>query len=404
VKKIIVALMVITFSAALFAVDVDEEKDQKFTISGFAKSGLMWEKEEKVAKDPKESVRLGSRNDDAGDQAGRFRLDMEYANGNMGAKVRFQWDNWREVGMAPTWWQYAFGYGNFFDDQLTLAIGKLGASPWGTGGPEMWKELEVSNAGGVRFEIKPNIVPGELNVGFVLNWVNGSQDQGLSTIDVTLWELLRESVLGISYTHDYFLVRFAYRLDSELDTRPGSGLTGGVKEGDDLIYRYEERILKNYLPGMQIWGLGSFEGVGAAEEAKSVIRFVNWLFTQYEPEDMFGLNTPFTAQIRFGYDVVSNRSILHFKPSFYWNFFDKFVSVGAAFLYGQDFGEGKLYPGAPYTYMEIEPKLQVNFSPNAYAAFVYNFRREYINKESEQPGQSPIEQFQWMNLRFGVTF
>jgi hypothetical protein len=363
---------------------------QELTINAEVRTGLLWEKEEKVAQDTDEKVGLGSK-DDAGNDTGRFQLDMQYTILNMGVKTRLRWDNWNNNQVAPEW-NYAFLYGDFFNNQFTLSAGKLGASPWGTGGPEMWKELEITKFGGMRFEYKPAFVPGELNIGFVLNWTDGSKDQGVSRA-VTLADLLRESVLGVSYVHDYFLVRFAYRLDSELDVRPGSMSSGGVDEGDDLIYRVEERILKNYLPGFQIWALGFWAGVGA--ESDIFVKSENWLFTEYAHEW-------FTAQIRFGFDVVSNRSILHFKPSFYWNFFEKLLTVGASFWYGQDFGEGKMYPGAPYTYMEIEPKLQVNFNPNTYAAFAYNFRREYINKEHEQPGYAPINQRQWMNLRVGL--
>ncbi|MDR2702333.1 MAG: hypothetical protein LBB72_07875 [Spirochaetaceae bacterium] len=358
-------------------------------ISGEAKTGFLWEKTEKVGKDPEEKVRLGSL-DDAGDDQGRFRLNLEYTEGNVGFKIRIEYDKWAEGGPSKWPWSYAFGYVNSFEDQLTFSIGKLGSSPWGTGGPEKWKELEVMDkGGGVRVEYKPYYLPG-LNVGFVLNWFNGSSDRGYSR-NPTILDLLQESVLGVSYVNDYFLFRFAYRLDNELDQRPGSGIVV-PREGDDLIYRIEEKVLNNYLKGLKIWALGVYEGVGSEDD--SCIHFENWLFTEFAPEW-------FTAQIRFGYDVIATRSVVHLKPSYYHHFFDRFLTLGASFLWAQDFGDSKVYPGSPYWKMELEPKVQLNFQ-NAYIAFVYIMNREYIH---ETPlADPPINQTQRMNLRFGMWF
>jgi hypothetical protein len=377
-------MILAAFSVGVFA--------QEFTVDGEAKSGLLWTKDEDGINDAKEEVRLGSK-DDAGNGSGRFRLNMDYRNagGAMGFKIRLNWENWSQNAPKVPDFPYAFGYGNFLDDQLTLSVGILGASPWGTGGPEMWKELDVSNQGGMRVEVKPNIVPG-LNVGFILNYFNSPREAG-NEVELTLAEILKESVLGISYTHEYFMARLAYRLDSEYDQR----VRGVVKEGDELVYRVEERIIQNYLPGFQIWALGYFAGVGA--ETEECISFTNWLFVQYAPD-------LFTAQVRFGFDIYHNRTLLYVRPNFYWNFFDKFLVAGAMFQFGQDFGEGKVHPGSPFYNIMVEPKIQVNFSPTAYVAFAYNWYRVYTRETESyiQKGKQPIKQTQWMNLYMGLTF
>jgi len=380
-KKIFVVLLAAAFTVSAFA--------QELKLSGEAKTGVFWQETRTEGDTEKKPavVKLHSK-DDAGGEEGRFRLNMDYDNGNnTGFRARIQWDTWKNS--APDW-SYAFGYGNFFEDQMTVSVGKLGGSPWGTGGPEKWKELEVSRYGGMRVEWKPAFIPGDLNVGFVLNYLDDPNEASINR-DATLWDILRESVLGISYVHDLFLVRFAYRLDCDLDS---AQRMDGKKEGDKLIYRVEERALGNLLPGLQIWALGVYAGVGAEEE--QFYSFENWLFLQYAPD-------LFTAQIRVGYDYISSRSILHVKPTFYLNLFDKLISLGASFWYGQDYGDSKIFKGSPYAFMEVEPKLQLNFQ-SSYIAFVYNWRTEYVNWILQMGNADPIKQTQWMNLRFCIYF
>jgi len=383
----------------IFAVMTANAQDLgQFTFDGFVRTGFLWEKNERIGQPAETKMSLRSLNDDAGTGHGRIRMNFGYAINNVGIKGRIQWDNWQIERKSPDW-PYLFGYINAFQDQFTMSLGKLGASPWGTGGPEKYKELESvsdgSGGGGVRFEYKPLFAPG-LNVGFVLNWYNGSTDRGINR-DVTLLDLLQETVFGIAYEHEYFLVHFEYRLDSEIDQRPGSGnQSGGAKEGDDLIYRLEERVLKNYLPDFKIWALGVYQGVGADD---IYLRFENWFFAEYAPE--WG-----TAQIRLGYDVVSATSILHVKPSYYHNFFDKLIQVGASFYLANDFGDNRINKDAPYTEMRITPKLQVNFPGivNAYAVFEYEFKQIYKQPQPNNIPNPPIERFQTMNLRFGMAF
>jgi len=386
-KNIIIAVLLIVISTALSA----QETEQNFSINAFSRSGIDWEKTQLKGTDADpEKVTMKSR-DDAGSGQGRFRLEMEYFRNNMGIKSRLQWDNWRAT--SPDW-IYAFVYGNFFEEQLTVSVGKLGGSPWGTGGPEMWKELEISQqGGGMRAEFKPAVVPG-LNAGFILNYFNHPNDQGWpSDKPLTLVEILKESVLGVSYTHDLFLVRFAFRFDSEVDRVAGNGAIKSDGE-EEYAFRIEEKVLANLLPGFQIWALGTGLGLGA--EDKSVLILQNWLFAQYDPQW-------FTAQIRLGYDFTQSRGILHVKPSFYWKFFDNLLNAGISLWFGQDFGENKMYEGSPFLYWELEPKIQLNFRSSSYIAFAYNFRQEYKGANMAVAGHDPLYQTQWMNLRYCLT-
>jgi len=395
-KKIGIALL-----AALVVISAawGQDGERTFKIASFARSGVLWTNTQTQGRDPEEAVNLGSL-DDSGNGQGRWRMEMEYDHGNnMGVKTRLQWDDWRS---STPQWIYAFVYGNFFQDQLSLSVGKLGGSPWGSGGPEMWKELEIStNGGGMRAEYKPSFVPGSLNVGVVLNYFNFANDQGWSADKpYTLLEILKESVIGASYEHpDYGLVRFAVRLDSEADRVSGSGAP--VSNGEEeILYRIEEKMIEQKLPGFKVWALGY--GIGLGNE--DVFKLENWLFTEYAPPDLGNLTTPFTAQIRFGYDHTHKRQLVHVKPSFYWQFFDKLLSVGASFWYGQDFGM-KIYEGSPYSFIEAEPKIQVKFGSNSYVAFAYVFRQEYVQEiEDGDNTVGPIKQTQKMNLRFSLQF
>ena len=382
-KKLIVLFLTLIISVSAFT--------QEFIVSGEAKSGVLWEKLEDRQQDSDnyEKVRLHSK-DDAGSSFGRFRLNLDYTNasGNMGFRARLQWDEYNNTQAGPTW-PYAFGWGSFFTDQLTISVGRLGGSPWSTGGPEMWRELEVSRFGGMRVEYKPSFIPGNLNIGFVLNWIDDVADAG-HTKDPTLLDLLQESVLGLSYKHDYFMIRFAYRFDSPLDA--GAARAGGDgQEGTKFIYRVEEYMLSKLLSGLSIWALGEIIGIGADDMASNFFTR-NWLFIQYAPPNL-------VAQVRLGYDVTENRSLFYAKPYFQYNFFNGLLVPSILFGYAQDFGKAKIYPGSPYSYIEVEPKLQVNFAPGAYVAFSYYYKMEY--KFAVSP---PEQQSQWMNLRFGLTF
>ena len=392
-KKLFVLLLTVFFSVASFA--------QEFTISGEAKTGVIWQQIEDRLPVPLKyadnGVRLGSK-DDAGSNDGRFRINMEYtsASGNLGFKARLNWENFNNGPTDGPHWTYGFGYGNFFDNQLTLSLGKLGASPWGSGGPEMWRELEITRTGGIRFEWKPNFVPGDLNIGFVLNSYDDIADAGLEDDrEPNLIDFLSETVLGASYKNDWFMARVAYRFDGELDQGAArSGLTI-KKEGTKLVYRLEEYALKEAVPDMSVWALGEFMGIGS-EAPEDTFSTRNWLFFQYAPDD-------FTAQVRFGLEATGLKLHLFVRPSFSYKFFDGLLVPGIDFSYANDFGEHKIVPDSKYLYFEIRPKIQVNFAQGAYVAIEYSYKLE--NKFGKQePPVLPEQQTQWINLRAGITF
>jgi hypothetical protein len=106
----------------------------------------------------------------------------------------------------------------------------------------------------------------------------------------------------------------------------------------------------------------------------------------------------FTAQLRLGYDALSQRSIFSARPSFYYNLFGNFINVGASFEFAQDFGDGKIYKDSPYLRMVAEPMLKVNFG-SAYAALVYQYRNEY-----HTIGKDEITTIHAVNLRVVYTF
>jgi hypothetical protein len=354
---------------------------QELLISGEIKTGFFYFSKQTGNQDPVSEGFVHNSEDDSGEQLllnpvnrsqGRFRLNLQFEKENIGMKVRFQQLEWRDSSVPL--WSYAFAYGDFIEDQLKISIGKLGDSPWASGGPEMWKELDTRI--GIRTEYKPRFLPG-LNVGFVLNDMDDQATQ--SGRQQTIGDIFMESVLGFGYTNDYLDLRLAYRLDSECD----------YTDGDKMIYRIEEKVIQQYLPGFQIWANGSYEGLRS--EGLRSLWLVNWLYVQYAPE-------LFTAQIRLGYDALDKRGIFYVRPSFYYNFFEKFLNVGASFEFGQDFGDNKLYKDSPYLRMVVEPMIRVNFG-SAYIAFVYQYRNEY-----HTTGVDEITTVHAANLRAVYTF
>jgi hypothetical protein len=372
---------------------------QDFTVSGEMKTGILWNRYETQLVDPKEETMSGSK-DDAGTGPGRFRVNVEYFNPdiNVGFKFRTNWERWDSATSEQVpQWPYAFGYAKLLDRQITLSMGKLGASPWGTGGPEMWRELEALGTGsGIRVEVEPHAVSG-LNVGFVLNQFNGAREKW-GQKPVPFYEYLCESVLGASYTHEWFHARTAIRFDSQTDskTRESDGL-----EGLDLVYRLEEYALGRYMQGLKLWALGYISGIGASEESRVLFDTRNWMFAEYAP-------SLFTAQIRFGLDAIKDKRTLYIRPSVYFNLFDKFIKVGASFEYTKLFFDvATNYKDTWFNKIEVRPLVQFNLGSNVVAALEYSFWREYQNyygTEYEKQGLEPLIQNQWVNLRVGVTF
>ena len=417
-KKFLAVILITIFPIALFA----QEGEPSLKLSGEVKTGMYWEqyqyqgiaKDVEINGDPaKEPIKVYSA-DNAGPHQGRFRLNLDYDNGkNFGMKGRIQWENWTNTDSQQPLWQYAFGYGNFFDDRLTVAVGKLGASPWGIDGPDYWRELEQYRyGGGMRIEWKPSFVSvGHLNAGFVLNWFDSEKENRTAT----MMDILRESVLGASYAHDAFAIRLAYRLDSDYD------LQNGNARGDELVFHLEENLLGDLLPGMKVYAIGWYRGLFAKDSQFNSL--MNWVYAEYDPPELFDLDTPFSASLRLGFDYLGfdydgayaetehdvgplkgPRGEFHVSPSFYWHFFEKLLDVGVMFSFRQDFGENKVWEGSPYQQIELEPKVQLNLA-TAYIALAYNWKQEYVPGDyAQRKSKDPTKQTQSINLRFCIYY
>ncbi|GBU27134.1 hypothetical protein R84B8_00659 [Treponema sp. R8-4-B8] len=364
-KIILMAVFALLFTAGIYA--------QTLEVSGEMKTGLYWEKVETPDK-VEEKARIHN-NDDAGPNEGRFRMNLHMKKDIIGMKVRFEQTAWSMS--QPNQWAFAFAYGNFIDEQLRIVAGKLGESPWAAGGPDIWQELD--NQIGVRTEIKPKILPG-LNIGFVLNtWNNANYYPEKNT----LTDILMESVLGISYTNDYFHGRFCYRLDGESDVY-------NVNEGMEMMYRLEERALRKVVDGLSIWVNGWWRGIGTENEDDDLVTriYTNWFYAQWAPRN-------FTAQLRVGYHIGVKYNELHTRVSFYYNILD-WLSLGAAFNFRIDAGDVSI-KDVPYRFWNVEPQIRATFAPNTYVAFVYSFENEPLDPVNNK-------QTQKINLRTVFTF
>ena len=365
-------------AAAVAAAD-----DAEMNFSGEVKTGVFWRLIEETGRENTNEARLEN-NDDAGPGGtpGRIRLDGELLKDTIGFKMRWEVYDYRGTNIAP-WWAYAYAYGDFIDEQLRLSGGRLGQSPWSTGGPELWDELD--NRAGMRVEVKPRILEG-LNVGFVLNTWNfegGSSSR-------TLVGLIQESILGLSYTHEYFHIRAAYRFDSDEDMNLSTGTP--LSEGHDFVYRVEERILNNYVEGLSIWANGRLLGMMAEQVERT--QYINWLYIGYAP-DFF----PLDAQLRTGVDVFYEAWCFKIKPVVSYGITD-FLRLGVTFLYEKEFGELALSKDAPYKTLAVEPLIRVTFT-NMYVDLAYRFQRENRGIYS---GMDIVRRTNWVNLRFVYTF
>jgi hypothetical protein len=287
----------------------------------------------------------------------------------------------------------------------------MGDSPWGAGGPDLWTELDTTM--GMRFEFMPQFIPfikpGSLNIGFVLNNFDGSAEQiAHYGGKITLESILGESVLGIAYTHDFFHVRLAYRMDSLTD--------GDISE--QFVYRMEERIIHKYLPGFQIIANGYWKGLNPravyAEginpddvDPREGTEFYNWAYIHYDPPILFSpLDMSYIAQFRLGYDSINNtRKKIYVKPGFYLTFLNNFFHIGAAFEYAGDVGELRVDANAPYLHWYIEPEIRLNLYANSYIALVYRYYNDYEFRNPDlSVGGAVNTKTHWLNLRVLFTF
>jgi len=395
-------------AVALAAVIAAGAAAQEIIVSGEFKTGFYMEQEQIGTNPPEAQGMMKNTDGDSGQGEGRARLALQFSYQNIGLRVMFQQESFGKQSASPKW-GFAYAYGNLFNDQLKISAGLLGESPWGTGGPELLWDLETNpdkiGLMGIRFEYKPFFAPG-LNVGFVFN--QPDQNLSKSPSKQTFGELLQESVLGVSYEHEYFAVRFGYRLDSEVDTYQ----MNRKNEGARMVYRLEERVLGAMLDGMKIWLNGYYYGIGAEEKQPSYLQ--NWLYAEYDTEKFIAHfdvllsvnqeynNSAFTPAARKGY------SSLEFWPYFYWKFLNNLVHAGVRFGLGLEFGDGKVYKDSPYQFITIEPQVKLMLHTNTYIAFVYNFTNSYAWPTAQDVELAvkagDISQKHSINLRAVYTF
>jgi hypothetical protein len=335
----------------------------------------------------------------------------------------------------PTW-NFAYIYGNLFEEQLKISVGILGESPWGSGGPKLRTELEsreyiayndlsrdaymaVEGLIGMRFEYKPSYIHG-LNVGFVLN----QSDQVPGDVnDQTFGDVLRESVVGLAYENDYFAIRAGYRFDSIADK-----YTNKMNEGGRFTYRLEERFLKTIFDGMQLSLNGSYYGIGNEKrkiekiiggqpvmiELGSGEYSINWLYWLWDAESFIAkFDACFSIHQSYNNEEVlpterQEYQSLEVLPAFYYKFFNNLLQAGVRLGFGMEFGPGRTYIDAPYQYIFVEPLLRLNISSNAYLAAVYNYTDKYAapwfypTGIAVQPGDKSVKHS--VNIRAAFTF
>jgi hypothetical protein len=286
---------------------------------------------------------------------------------------------------------FGYVYGNLFDSQLKISAGLLGESPWATGGPELFRELEYTGDGfsimGIRTEWKPNFLPG-LNLGFVLN---RADDNMPSDAKELFADLFLESIAGIAWEHEYFAFRFAYRFDRGIDS-PMANVVG-----QRLVYRVEERILDKLLPGLSISANGYSQGIGAVGKGSgrgTRCYIENWLYISYDSEYYTaGLN------VRYMDDFLNNGQQLEFKPSFYWKFFNNFLAAGLMGGLEMGFNNGKSFQDTFYNFWFIEPQVKANINSNLYVALVYRY-----TSGTYETSRNKDQTTNWVNIRLVYTF
>jgi len=387
IKKI-AALSLILLAAGLYA----QSNDTELIITGEIKTGVYWERVEYENRDfiapGDEFVQLGNNDGDSGFPGqGRFRLNMNLFNNqlNLGVKVRYEQNDFSKPDFNMG---FAFVYGDFLNNQLRFSFGKLGESPWSAGGPDIWQELDSEV--GFRTEFKPNFLKG-LNIGFVINdygGTSGIKETLYYYYEDTLLDILKETVVGASYTNDFFHARFSWRFDADADVYNDDQI------GMEMMYRLEERILRKYVPGLEIWANGWWMGIGPDDRVKKddYQNFRNYFYVKYAP-------SLFLSELRLGMDIFSMRQKLTARGTFYFNIFP-WLYIGPAVTYQTELGENRTVEGVAFNKIIVEPQIRVSF-PNGYFAFVYNYEWDYVKEATPDPVLKETQKF---NLRFVLNF
>ena len=350
-------------------------------LDGEVRTGIFWRREmNELGVVELEETRM-HHNSDAGSHEGRFRLNMHLSHQNLGVRLRFQQDRWpmHEPARFPI--QHIYAYGNILDDQLRVSFGNLGDSPWAPHGPDIWRELD--DQVGMRVEITPSAIPG-LNFGFVLNEWNGMVYHREL---LTLQNFLMESVLGVSFFNDLFLVRFAWRLDSETD------VYNEHQEGHEFVYRLEARFLGDMVPGLNVFATGIWQAVIGSTFANPAV-YNNFLNFEYR-------HPIFDSSLRFQLRFSEARSHLFDVRLGYFHHVLPFLRAGAYVYYATLFGDNRELTTAPFLRVGVEPQIRFVFG-NAQISLHYFHQRLY---RTGRIGEEDVPQTnQWLNLRFQVSF
>jgi len=373
--------------------------EDKIEIFGEIKSGFLFEQRDEAGKTTTFSS-IKNNDGDSGGEEGRIRMGMALSILNFGLRTRFYQDTFkRRTGANDTNLQkvrtdFAYAYGTVFNSQLKVSAGLLGESPWGTGGPELGQELEYTGGAplmGIRVEWKPTFTPAirGLNIGFVLN---RADENAPPDAKLEFGDLLKESIVGISWDHKYFGFRFAYRFDRDVKS------SAAAVTGEKFVYRAEERLLWNLIPGFQISANGYCEGInsegrGAERGAPGYIQ--HWLYIHYDPMD-------FTAGIDTGYRdnfVKKTGQLLEIRPFFYYKFINNYLMAGLMAGMVMGFNGSESYKDVFYNEWYVEPQIKFNIHNNFYTALVYR----YTSRAFEKLGNNDYFT-QWFNLRLCYTF
>lgn len=387
-KKYFIALIIV-FVAVAPALTLDLE------LTGEIKTGFYFEEKELEGKNYS-YARVFNNDGDSGSAEGRIRIGLNLQMENFGIRMRFNQQDFirgtsiNDTNVTKVVINYAYAYGYLFNKQFKISAGLLGESPWGSGGSELSRELEYTvnrdPITGIRFEWMPGFLSG-LNLGFVLNRDDDTTPAGAKEF---FGDMIMESVAGISYEHDFFAFRFAYRFNRDVDS------PAAVVTGSKLLYRFEERLLDKLLPGMSLSANGYCEGIGAEGKGsgRSTPGFIqNWLYILYDPDFC---STGINVGYRDGF--VNNEQKLEFKPFFYYKLFG-LLSVGLMAGMEMGFNNGISFDDTFYNFWFIEPQVNVNISGNFYAALIYRYTEgsfaDIHNKDQTT---------HWFNLRLCYTF
>jgi len=397
-KKIIVM-----FIAGLFAAGSAFAMDDIVQLSGEIKTGFFFEEREQGGQTFSRSA-VENNDDDSGASGSRMRLGINLNTKGLGIRTRFCQDNfsYRPSGIndstakAIVSVDFAYIYANLFNSQLKFSGGLLGESPWGTGGPELRRELEYTEGGtpipGIRVEWKPLGVLRGLNLGFVLNRQDDTVPDDQQTKEMLKFgDLIMESIVGIAYENPYFALRFAYRFDRGIDS------DAAVVVGERLVYRVEERLLWRLVPGLSMSANGYAQGINAGVgSGRGTPGFVqNWLYITYDPEY-------FEAGMNVGYrdGFVNDEQMLEFRPYFYYKVISNYLRAGVMGGMQIGYNNGKSIPDAFYNFWFVEPQIKVNVNHNFYLALVYRYTSGAYGTSTSDKDQST----NWVNLRVCFMF